>query len=164
MARFQKCQAPLETSLLVQSPLKVSALLFSIFLAAVDVLGQAFNPTRKPWQVYYNFLRMWGNPLGGTIFSGFSGLGSLEQALMMLGRWTCVSFEKDERMFKAQCKILAGWQKICQSKINTLGRRLDAEMKLQELIIVHQQDPNQLKEEEVLKIHFVFLGFLEEVS
>ena len=43
----------------------------------------------------------WGPPKGGTIFSGFDGMGTVVMAAMSLENFNVFAFEKDERIWKA---------------------------------------------------------------
>lgn len=110
--------------------------IYFLSLAANDVLGEPLNPTRKPWQVYFNFFKMWGAPSGGTVFSGFSGTGSLEQAMMFLGKWNVISFERDQRMWKHQCEILTNWSTICDKKVSSAQSKVEREQRVRKLFFV----------------------------
>lgn len=146
-------QALLHRQLLATSlsaPSHPNVFLFSqtILLAVTGLAGDNVNPTRKPWQVYFNFFKIWGHPGGGLMFSGYAGLGSLEQALMHLGKWDCISFEKDERMFQYMCTNLTSFSKNMTHRMAGFQTKLEKEEKLQ-LLILKQQEGEALSEDEV---------------
>lgn len=84
------------------------------------------------------------------MFSGFAGLGSLEQALMFLGRWSCVSFEKDEQMWTMMCQNLSKWASSVNKKQQGLQAKMAKEEKLQQLVAKHMKGEKELSQDEVL--------------
>ena len=80
---------------------------------------------------------------------------------MFMGRWSCVSFEKDERMFEYLCQNLTSWAMTCTKKINGLQSKVEKEEKLQMLIMALQEGSEVTEDEVSLPIVAFYVLFLE---
>lgn len=114
-----------------------------------DLYGHKINPARKSWQMIADWLYQWGPTQGGTIFSGFDGLGTVVVAAMSLENYNVIAFEKDERIWRAAIEEVTAFNERLDKKTKTLQRSIKASSDVQKLVMKALKNPRAISVEEV---------------
>lgn len=97
-----------------------------------------------------DFLFQWGPKTGGTIFSGFDGLGSVIQAAMYQENYNVFAFEKEERIWRACCDEVVKFGQNLDKKYQKIERSLEKSSSVQKLVLKALKAPQEITQEEVI--------------
>ena len=96
----------------------------------------------------------WGPPKGGTIFSGFDGMGTVVMAAMSLETFNVFAFEKDERIWRAAIDEVTNFASNMDNKMAKFIKQIKASTKEQHLVHRAMTNPASITEDEVLYLYF----------